>query len=204
MRQETKAAIAATNATSRTAAGDQGRMRRPTTSRHCGKKTKAKAGIETLRQETKAASRRCGRRPRPHRGDQCQYRDAAAGERETDSPWQERHHQVGCRRQSRDCRHDRRLPRSSSSNSTAPSMNLARSRVVPARGMGSPDRPCWGVPRIGVPAPELRCGTSERPPRIAEPPMGPDRAFWSVPQRHRKRKHRGDWTREVRTRALEL
>ena len=52
-----------------------------------GEETKA---IEALRQETKAD------------------RYAAAGDRETDSPRQERHHQVGCRRQSRDRRHDRR------------------------------------------------------------------------------------------------
>ena len=46
--------------------------------------------------------------------------------------------------------------------------------------------------------------TEDNSPHNAEPPMGPDRVFGSVRLRHRKRKHRGDWTREVRTRALEL
>ena len=95
LRQETKAAIAATNASietlqQETKAGIE-TLRQETKAGHVAA---TNASIETLRQETKAGI--------------AATKTAAAGDRETDSPWQERDHQVGCRRQSRDCRHDRR------------------------------------------------------------------------------------------------
>ena len=132
LRLETKADIAATNANIET-------LRLETKADIAA----TNANIETLRLETK------GR----YRGNQRQYRDAAAGDRKADSSRQERYYQVGCRRQSRGRRLDRGrnqtpliagLDRAQSASSVAPagSMSapmLAATLAVPGTFSGAKD-----------------------------------------------------------------